>query len=208
SAAEGLERAGKTGDTCQISVADRFGNVVTATSSGGWFQASPVSATLGFGPTTRGQMFWLDDRLPSALAPGRRPRTTLTPTLVRRDQGDVIGFGTPGGDQQEQWSIVMLLRCLHHGMSLQQAIEAPAFHTDGLIASFWPRRFRPGSLTVEGRFGAETIQRLEKRGHGVSVSADWSLGRLCAVSRSRVDDTTILRAAASPRNLQDLACGR
>ena len=198
----------REGDTCHICVTDRFGNMVAATPSGGWFQASPVIPELGFGLSTRTQMFWLTPGLPSSLLPGKRPRTTLTPTLVLRDGLPFLGFGTPGGDQQEQWSIAFLLRVLHHGYGLQQAIDAPAFHSNHLIASFWPRDFKPRSLSIEGRFAPATIDALRRRGHNLTVTDDWSLGRLCAVGRERSGTVDILRAAANPRGTQDFAIGR
>ncbi|NBC31993.1 MAG: gamma-glutamyltransferase family protein [Alphaproteobacteria bacterium] len=196
------------GDTCHVDVVDRWGNMVSATPSGGWLQSSPVIPELGFPLSTRAQMFWLDPGLPSALAPGRRPRTTLTPTLVLKQGRGALAFGTPGGDQQDQWQLAMFLRHLHHGMSLQQAIDAPAFHTAHFPASFWPRRAHPGSLTLEGRFSAETIEALRRRGHRVTVTGDWSLGRLSAVSYRETAEGPLLGAAANPRRMQGYAVGR
>src|SRR5690606_17783449 len=118
------------GDTCHVSAVDRWGNMVSATPSGGWLQSSPVIPGLGFCLTTRGQMFWLEEGLNTTLRPRVRPRTTLTPTIVHRDGAPYLAFGTPGGDQQDQWQLAMFLRHVHHGMNLQEAIDAPAFHTD------------------------------------------------------------------------------
>ncbi|WP_342362840.1 gamma-glutamyltransferase family protein [Terrarubrum flagellatum] len=196
------------GDTCHISVVDRFGNMVSATPSGGWLQSSPVIPELGFCLGTRGQMFWLDPGLPSSLAPRKRPRTTLTPTMVLRDGAPWLGFGTPGGDQQEQWQIAFLLRVIHHGYGLQQAIDAPTFQTGHHIGSFWPREFKPQSLTIEKRVGAGVIADLAKRGHKVEAVDDWALGRLCAVGIERDYGEQVLRCAANPRNSQDYAIGR
>lgn len=197
------------GDTCQISVVDRDGNMVSATSSGGWFQSSPVIPELGFPLNTRGQMFWLTEGLPASLAPGKRPRTTLTPSMVLKDGAPFLGFGTPGGDQQEQWTIAFLLRHLHHGLNLQAAIDAPSFHTGHHIASFWPRTISLGSLKLEGRFAPDVIAALRDRGHLVDVVDDWSLSRICACSRTPDEGGGhILSAAASPRGTQDYAAGR
>jgi gamma-glutamyltranspeptidase/glutathione hydrolase len=196
------------GDTCHIAVADRSGNMVAATPSGGWFQASPVVPELGFPLGTRGQMFWLVEGLPASLAPSKRPRTTLTPTLVTRDGEPVLGFGTPGGDQQEQWSISFLLRLLGHRFNMQEAIDAPTFHTGHLISSFWPREFKPASLILERRFAPEVGRALEDRGHRLEWAAEWGLGRLCAVGRDRVGEDTVLKAAANARGMQDYAVGR
>ena len=204
----GEPTVGPPGDTCHVDAVDRWGNMVTATPSGGWLQSSPIIPELGFCLSTRAQMFWLDPGLPAALAPGRRPRTTLTPTLVLKDGRGHLAFGTPGGDQQDQWQMVMFLRHLHHGMSLQQAIDAPTFHTDHFPASFWPRPAHPGSLTIEGRFPAATIEALRARGHRLSVVEDWRLGRLSAVSYRTTPEGPLLGAAANPRRMQGYAVGR
>src|SRR5439155_2834492 len=153
------------GDTVHLDVADRFGNLVSATPSGGWLQSSPTIPALGWPLGTRAQMFWLEEGLPSSLVPGKRPRTTLSPGLVLRDGEPWLAYGTPGGDQQEQWALHVLLRIVDQGMSLQEAIDAPDWHTDHLIASFYPREFRPRSLAVESRLGEEAIEDLRRRGH-------------------------------------------
>jgi gamma-glutamyltranspeptidase / glutathione hydrolase len=199
-----LGRHGTRGDTCHLDVIDRHGNMVAATPSGGWLQSSPIIPGLGFCLGNRGQMFWLDEASPSALAPGRRPRTTLSPSLALREGEPYMAFGTPGGDQQDQWSLVFFLRHVDHGMNLQEAIDAPTFHTGHMPSSFWPREFQPASLFIEGRFPRATIAQLRRRGHQVTVEADWSLGRLSAASR----DGEILKAAANPRGMQGYAVGR
>ncbi|AYY14564.1 gamma-glutamyltransferase family protein [Actinobacteria bacterium YIM 96077] len=194
------------GDTCHLDVVDRHGNVVSATPSGGWLHGSPVIPDLGFCLGTRGQMFWLDEGLPNSLAPGKRPRTTLTPSLARRNEnGDVIAFGTPGGDQQDQWSLLWFLRHVHHGMNMQEAIDAPAWHSAHFTSSFYPRAAYPGRLHVEARVGDDVVAALRERGHDVVVDDDWSLGRMSAASWSR---DGLLRAAANPRGMQGYATGR
>ncbi len=125
-------------------MADRFGNLVSATPSGGWLQSSPVIPGLGFCLGTRAQMFTLTPGLASTLAPGRRPRTTLSPGLALRDGEPYLAFGTPGGDQQDQWSLAFFLNHVLAGMNLQEAIDAPAFHTDHFPSSFYPRARSPG----------------------------------------------------------------
>jgi gamma-glutamyltranspeptidase/glutathione hydrolase len=192
------------GDTVHLDVIDRHGNMVSATPSGGWLSGSPAVPELGFGLTTRGQMFWLTDGLPSGLAPGKRPRTTLTPTMASKDGTPCLAFGTPGGDQQDQWTIPVFLRHLHHGMNLQAAIDAPLFHSKHAVSSFYPRERHPGVLLMEGRFPEATRRALAARGHRVSVEDDWSLGRVCAAG-SR---DGLLRAAATPRFMQGYAIGR
>jgi len=192
------------GDTVHIDIIDRHGNMVSATPSGGWLQSAPVIPEFGFCLNTRGQMFWLDENSQSALAPGRRPRTTLSPSLALRDGTPYLAFGTPGGDQQDQWQTLLFLNHVEHDMNLQQAIDHPAFHSEHFPVSFWPRVNRPARLVMEGRYPSATIDELTKRGHDVVVGDDWSEGRLSAASK----DVDILRAAANPRGMQGYAIGR
>jgi len=192
------------GDTCHVDVVDRHGNMISATPSGGWLHGSPVIPELGFCLGTRAQMFWLEPGYPASLAPGKRPRTTLSVNLVLRDGEPYMAFGTPGGDYQDQWTLTFALRHLHHGMNLQEAIDAPAFLTDHLVDSFWPRGADLGSLTIEARFPQATIAELRRRGHKVTLAEDWSLGRLSAAAR----DGDLLKAAANPRLMQGYAVGR
>ncbi|HUJ08316.1 MAG TPA: gamma-glutamyltransferase, partial [Streptosporangiaceae bacterium] len=194
----------RAGDTCHLDVADRFGNLVSATPSGGWLTSSPVVPGLGFCLGTRAQMFTLTPGFASTLAPGRRPRTTLSPGLVLRDGEPYLAFGTPGGDQQDQWTVGFFLNHVLFGMNLQEAIDAPAFHTDHFPSSFYPRRSVPRSLTVEARFGDDVVADLRGRGHEVTVSGPWSLGRISAVSR----DGGLLYAGANARGMQGYAAGR
>ena len=191
-------------DTCHVDVADRHGNLVSATPSGGWLHSSPVVPRLGFPLGTRAQMFWLEDGLPNSLAPGKRPRTTLSPSLAFRRGDPYVAFGTPGGDQQDQWSLTAFLSHVQFGLDLQAAIDAPGFHTEHLIGSFYPRPFEPRVVEVEGRLGEDVVAELRERGHDVRVVADWSLGRVSAVAR----DDGVLKAGANPRGMQGYAVGR
>src|SRR5580704_2416625 len=168
----------RAGDTCHLDVADRFGNLVSATPSGGWLQSSPVVPGLGFCLGTRAQMFTLTPGLPATLAPGKRPRTTLSPSLALKDREPYLAFGTPGGDQQDQWSLLFFLNHLRFGMNLQQAIDFPSFHSAHMPSSFYPRQAQPRVLDVESRVGAVA------RRNGV------------------------LYAAANPRGMQGYAVGR
>jgi gamma-glutamyltranspeptidase/glutathione hydrolase len=194
------------GDTCHIDIVDRWGNVVSVTPSGGWLQSSPTIPGLGFCLGTRLQMTWLDARSPAALLPGRRPRTTLSPTLLRRGGKTIAALGTPGGDQQDQWQLLYLLRRIVGGHSPQQAIDAPAFHTTAMPGSFWPRTWTPAGVVVESRLGDELSAELAARGHVVSSVGPWSLGRLSTVERDA--ETGRLHAAANPRGAQGYAAGR
>jgi gamma-glutamyltranspeptidase/glutathione hydrolase len=192
------------GDTVHVDVVDRFGNMISATPSGGWLHGSPVIPALGWPLGTRAQMFWLEEGLPSSLRPGARPRTTLSPGLALRDGEPWLAWGTPGGDQQEQWGLHVFLRHLERGLNLQEAIDAPEFHTDHLISSFYPRGIRRRSLDVEGRFDPRVVEGLRGRGHEITVTPDWSLGRVTAVQKADGQ----LRAAANPRGMQGYAAGR
>jgi len=192
------------GDTVHFDIVDRAGNIVSATPSGGWLQSSPVIPELGFGLGTRAQMFWLDEAHPAALAPGKRPRTTLSPSLALRDGEPYLAWGSPGGDQQDQWTTQFFLRHVHAGMNLQEAIDAPAWHSEHFPISFWPRTARPGVLVVEARVPEVTLKELRKRGHEIEVGPAWSEGRLTAASRLGPRR----RAGANPRGMQGYAAGR
>ena len=193
-----------SGDTCHVDAADRFGNVVAATPSGGWLQSSPVIPGLGFCLGTRAQMFTLTPGLPNSLAPGKRPRTTLSPGLAMRGGEPYLAFGTPGGDQQDQWALSFFLNHVQFGMNLQEAIDAPAFHTRHFPSSFWPRGSFPATVDLEDRAGPGVIEGLRARGHEITVSPAWSLGRVSAVAR----DGGLLYAAANARGMQGYAAGR
>ena len=192
------------GDTVHFDIIDRPGNMVSSTPSGGWLQSSPVVPELGFCLGTRAQMFWLDESHPAALVPGKRPRTTLSPTMALRDGEPYLAWGSPGGDQQDQWTTQFFLRHVHAKMNLQEAIDAPAWHSEHFPISFWPRTARPGVLVVESRVPEKTIKELRARGHVVEVGPAWSEGRLTAASRVGKRR----RAAANPRGMQGYAAGR
>jgi gamma-glutamyltranspeptidase/glutathione hydrolase len=199
-----LGRAPQRGDTVHFDIVDRAGNMISATPSGGWLQSSPTVPELGFCLGTRAQMFWLDEGHPASLAPGKRPRTTLSPTLALRDGEPYLAWGTPGGDQQDQWATQLFLRHVHARFNLQEAIDAPAWHSEHFPGSFWPRIARPGVLVVEERVPTETRRELGQRGHIVEVGPAWSEGRLTAAAR----DGWKRRAAANPRGMQGYAAGR
>lgn len=205
--ADGLTR----GDTCHIDVVDRWGTMISATPSGGWLQSNPTIPELGFCLGTRLQMAWLDDGLPNTLTPGRRPRTTLSPSLASYEGVPTIAFGTPGGDQQDQWSMHLFLRVAAgyaqtEELDLQAHVDAPNWHTDAVINSFWPRSYLPNRVVVEANTDSTTVDGLRARGHEVVVGPAWSEGRLSAVARH--PETGVLHAAANPRGMQGYAAGR
>jgi gamma-glutamyltranspeptidase / glutathione hydrolase len=193
------------GDTCHVDVVDRFGNFVSATPSGGWLQSSPVIPSLGFPLGTRAQMFWLTEGVPNALAGGKRPRTTLSPSLALRSGEPYLAFGTPGGDQQDQWSLIFFLHHVHGGLDLQAAIDAPMWHSSHFPSSFYPHDAHLGEVHVEERVDPAVVDELRDRGHRVVVEPGWSLGRVSAAGRDR---DGWLKAAANPRGMQGYAVGR
>lgn len=202
---QSMVAANRRGDTVHIDVIDKEGNMVSATPSGGWLQSSPVIPELGFALNSRAQMFWLTEGLPASLEPGKRPRTTLTPSLAFENGEPRLAFGTPGGDQQDQWQMALFLRRVHHGLNLQEAIDLPMFHSAHAPSSFYPREARLGHLMVEESVGEATLAELEAKGHAVERAAPWTVGRTTAAEKGA---DGILRAAATPRLMQAYAIGR
>src|SRR5207249_1712280 len=120
-----------------------------------------------------------------------------------------LSFGTPGGDQQDQWSLQLFLSVVRGGLNLQEAIDAPAFHSVHFPSSFYPRTAQPGAMVVEERIGADVVADLRRRGHAVTVDGPWTLGRLSAVARDAdFPGAGFLRGAANPRGAQGYAVGR
>ena len=193
-----------SGDTCHVDVIDKDGNMVACMPSGGWLQSSPVIPEIGFCLNSRAQMFWLEEGRPASLEPGKRPRTTLSPSMTLKDGKPYMAFGTPGGDQQDQWQTNFFLRHVHFGMNLQESIDAPSWHSEHFPGSFYPRVAAPGKLVVEGRFPQATVDELRRRGHDVVVGEDWSEGRMCAAAQ----EDGVLKAGANPRGMQGYAVGR
>lgn len=193
------------GDTTHLDAIDAEGNMIAATPSGGWIQSSPVIPGVGFPLGTRGQMFSLDPEHPNCLQPGKRPRTTLTPSLATRDGEPWMVFGTPGGDMQDQWTLQFFLNLVDFGMDLQEALDAPTVSSYHFPSSFYPRAAFPGRLEVEGRIPPATRQALAARGHEVVVTGDWANGRVLA---ARIDvEQGLLMAGASPRGEHGYAVG-
>jgi gamma-glutamyltranspeptidase/glutathione hydrolase len=194
------------GDTCHIDVVDRFGNLIAATPSGAFFTTSPVIDSIGFPLGTRLEMTWLEEGLPNTLRPGRRPRTTITPTLALRDGTPAVAFGSPGADYQEQWSLSFFL-AYSAGLHPQHAIDRPRWHTRHLIDSFSPHEVMRGQLAVEPRVGEEVIAELRRRGHKVDVvELPATVGLVSAAGRDPA--TGLLFAAADGRRAHSYACGR
>ena len=191
------------GDTTKLEAADGDGNMVSATPSGGWLMSSPVVPGVGLPLGTRGQMFSLVAGHPNSLQPGKRPRTSLTPSLATRDGKACLAFGSPGGDCQDQWALQFFLNVVEFGMSLQEAAEAPTFFSSHFPSSFYPRTAQPGVMSVEGRIPDKVRIELQNRGHVVRVTGDWSSQNVLAV----MSEGGVLRAAASPRLESGYAMG-
>ncbi|HUU53451.1 MAG TPA: gamma-glutamyltransferase family protein [Armatimonadota bacterium] len=188
-----------TGDTTRCCAVDRWGNMISITPSGGWFMSSPVVPGLGFPLGTRGQMFELDPEHPNCLQPRKRPRTTLTPSLVMKEGKPWMVFGTPGGDSQDQWTLQFFLNYVDFGMNLQEAVDKPTFHSEHFRGSFHPRAAKPGSVVVEGRIPEGVRKALEARGHVVRAAGDWAHGQVEGI---RYDaETGLISAASSPRGV-------
>jgi len=196
------------GDTTHLDVVDRWGNMVSATPSGSWIQSSPVVEGLGFPLGTRGQMFYLDESHPERLEPGKRPSTTLTPSLALAEAQELphLAFGTPGGDCQDQWTLQFFLNFVHFGMSLQEAIDAPTVHSRDFASSFYPHDAHPGEMNAEDRIAPEVIEDLRARGHIVHLDAGWSHGGVLAVALDPA--TGVMSGAVSPRPGQAYVMGR
>jgi gamma-glutamyltranspeptidase/glutathione hydrolase len=195
-----------SGGTTGTRAVDADGNMFSATPSGGWFRSSPVIPGLGFSLGTRIQMFWLHDPAhPGALAPRKRPRTTLTPSLVTREGEPHLVFGTPGGDQQDQWTLQFFLNTVDFGMDVQDAIDAPSFHTAHMPSSFYPRQAKPLELVVERRIPEAVLEQLRARGHEIRLAGDWSLNYTTAVRYDPV--RRLIEGGASSRGERNYAIG-
>ncbi|HTT74921.1 MAG TPA: gamma-glutamyltransferase family protein [Candidatus Binataceae bacterium] len=183
--------------TIHVTAADGRGNMAAITASGGWIPSSPVIETLGFPLGSRMQTFYLDERHPNSLQPGKRPRTTLTPSLVTRAGAPFLSFGTPGGDQQDQWTLQFFLNLLDFGMPVQEAIEAPRFSTAHFPSTFYPHNAQPGVLRLEERIDASVVERLAAMGHKVVVRPPWCEGHVLAIQFDPAK--RLLMGGADPR---------
>ena len=194
------------GGTTGTRAVDSDGNMFSATPSGGWFPSSPTIKGLGFCLGTRCQMFWLGDPLhPNSLEPGKRPRTTLSPTLVTKQGDPYMVFGTPGGDNQDQWTLQFFLNFVDFGMNVQQAIDSPCFHSVHFPSSFYPRKARPGVIVIEDRFPGKTLDKLKEKGHALEISGSYSQGYTTAIIYDKINRT--MMGGASSRYQTNYALG-
>jgi len=190
--------------TTHIAVIDAQGNMIALTPSGGVFRKSAFAPELGCTLSTRSEMFVLEDGHPNALAPGKRPRTTLVSYLIRENGAPVMTVGCPGGDDQAQANLQIVLNLLAFGMNPQQAVEAPRFATQTLVNSFYPRVYKPGQLNVESGIPETTRAELRALGHTVTEIGACGIG---AIVTRRDPDSGVLSAGADPRRpTYALAC--
>ncbi len=186
------------GDTTHLDAMDAQGNMVAATPSGGWLGTSPVIKGLGFPLGTRGQMFYLNPNRPNALQPRKRPRATLTPTIVTQGNSPFMAFGTPGGDSQEQWTIQFFLNHVEFGMNLQEALDAPTLHSVHFPSSFYPRAGFPARVVAESRIPSDVLKELGRRGHEVELADAWANGKVMGIRWH--SDRGVIAGAASAKN--------
>jgi len=193
------------GDTVHLEAVDGWGNMISATPSGAWFRTSPIIPGLGFCMPTRAQMMHLDPKHVERLEPGKKPSTTLTPSLVMRDGKPYMVFGTPGGDNQDQWTLQFFLNHVDFGMNVQLALDQPTVHIRHVPGSFWPHAAYPGRVYIEPRIPEKVRASLAERGHEVVVSPPWSHGRCLTI---RYDpESGVIFGGASPRRAEGQAIG-
>lgn len=192
-----VEEVLRANDTTCVNVIDKDGNVFSATPSGAWLPAV-VAGDTGVLMGQRLQSFLLEENHPNMLMPGKRPRITLTPTLVMKDGKPFLALSTPGGDNQDQSLIQVLFNIIEFGMNVQEAVEAPRFQTLHFVSSFDDHRFNPGVLNVEDRAGQETMDQLKARGHKVERHAAWANPSAPTVILFRVD-SGVIEGGADPR---------
>ncbi|MDQ5849866.1 MAG: gamma-glutamyltransferase family protein [Pseudomonadota bacterium] len=184
--------------TVHVDAIDAKGNMASFTPSGGWLKSAEVIGPLGFPLSVRMMTFYLEPaHHPNVVAPGKRPRTTLTPALAFKDGRPWMSFGTMGGDNQSQWLLQFFLYRAAFGMSLQEAIEAPRLSTEHFPGFFAPHQGVPNRVRIEPRFGGKVLDELRRRGHDLDLAPDWSEG---FVSAAQIDERTgLLEAGCDPR---------
>jgi gamma-glutamyltranspeptidase / glutathione hydrolase len=196
---QGQKSANAIGDTTCVAVVDRDGNLFSATPSSGWLLGGAfVAGDTGVPLSNRMQVFDLDPLSPNVLAGGKRPRTTLTPTIVLQGGKPLLAVSTPGGDSQDQQILNVLLNIFVFGMDIQEAIEAPRINSLHPFSSFDNHESLPGVLEIEDRVPPRVRDELEARGHKLRVLGPYSMST--GVVATGVDPGTgALRGGADPR---------
>ncbi|HHY83652.1 MAG TPA: gamma-glutamyltransferase family protein [Clostridiales bacterium] len=192
-----FEDSAYVGDTTHLDAIDDEGFMISATPSGGWIPTSPVIPEVGFPLGTRSQMFnFLPDH-PNCIAPGKRPRTTLTPSLAFKDGKPWMVFGTPGGDMQDQWTLQFFLNLAEFDMTMEDAVTAPTFHTTHFINSFYPHPIGEGIVYLEDGFQKEDLYKLQEKGHKLFLDRADAHGEVCGV---KIDCRNgYIKGVASPK---------
>jgi gamma-glutamyltranspeptidase/glutathione hydrolase len=184
--------------TVHVTAMDADGLTAAFTPSGGWLRASPVIPALGFPLSMRlSNCYLAPANHPNLVAPFKRPRTTISPSLVVKDGKPWMAFGSMGGDQQDQWQLQFLLNRLVFGMTLQEAIEAPKFSSEHFPGFFAPHDRFPNRVRIEPGVGEAALEALRARGHEVDIAPAWSEGFLCATERNL--ESGVLEAGCDPR---------
>ena len=192
-----VPEAERANDTTCVNVIDKDGNLFSATPSGAWLP-TVVAGDTGVMLGQRMQSFLLEEGHPNVLQPGKRPRITLSPTLVLKDGKPFLVLSTPGGDNQDQSLIQVLLNIVEFGMNVQEAVEAPRFQTQHLVSSFDDHRFNPGVLNLEDRITKQVKDDLASRGHKVEMQSAW--GNPSAPTVIKFDSNSgVIEAGADPR---------
>lgn len=168
-----IPEAERAHDTTCVNVIDSAGNVFSATPSGAWLPAF-VAGDTGIPISSRLQSALLQRGHPNELKGGKRPRITLSPTLVMKDGQPFAALSTPGGDNQDQALMQVLFNIIEFGMNPQQAVEAARFETRHFVSSFSDHTFSPGSMTLEKRMGEALAAEMKRRGHKVEISDDFA----------------------------------
>ena len=184
--------------TVHVDAVDAKGNMASFTPSGAWISSAEVIEALGFPLSVRMMTFYLEPaQHPNVVAPGKRPRTTLTPSMAFRNGKPWMAFGTMGGDNQGQWLLQFYLCRAAYGMSIPEAIEAPRLSSEHTPGFFAPHASEPNRVRIEPRFGGEVLDELRRRGHDLDVAPDWTEGFVsCAAFNA---DTGLIEAGCDPR---------
>jgi gamma-glutamyltranspeptidase/glutathione hydrolase len=184
--------------TVHVDAVDAKGNMASFTPSGAWISSAEVIEPLGFPLSVRMMTFYLEPaHHPNVVAPGKRPRTTLTPSMAFRNGKPWMAFGTMGGDNQGQWLLQFYLCRAAYGMSIPEAIEAPRLSSEHTPGFFAPHASEPNRVRIEPRFGPAVLDELRRRGHDLDVAPDWTEG---FVSCAAFDEQTgLIEAGCDPR---------
>ena len=182
--------------TTHVSAMDKHGNMVCGTISGGAFAKSVFFPELGCALSTRIEMFNCEEGHPNVVEPGKRPRTTLVNYIISKDGQPVMTVGCPGGDNQTQANVQLMLNVILFGMDPQQAVEAPRFATQSNVNSFYPHVYHPGRLDLEQAIPETTAEVLRAMGHRIARVVDCGMGATVSV---RDAETGYLSTGADPR---------